>query len=191
MPGDDDGCFISIENACKELTIINEYTVNVDNNVFLNNKNKDATVTFEGGTYEGLTDAGVPIIQNGGVVNLKNAKFNATGSFDYGVIVRNAWFENAGTINIQNGTILDCGGGGMDNACIVRGTVNMYGGTITSPSSKKGGVGINAAEIKVVGGKIQNFTWGIYLEGRTNVSATIGNVTSMVFIKIHQLRLEM
>lgn len=53
----------------------------------------------------------------------------------------------------------------------------MYGGTITSPSSKKGGVGINAAEIKVVGGKIQNFDWGIYLEGRTNVSATIGNVT--------------
>ena len=178
MPGDDDGCFISIENACKELTIINEYTVNVDNNVFLNNKNKDATVTFEGGIYEALTNNGVPIIQNGGVVNLKNAKFNATGSFDYGVIVRNGWFENDGTINIQNGTILDCGGNiDIDGACIVRGTVNMYGGTITSPSSKKGGVGINAAEIKVVGGKIQNFTWGIYLEGRTNVSATIGNVT--------------
>lgn len=178
MPGDDDGCFISIENACKELTIINEYTVNVDNNVFLNNKNKDATVTFEGGTYEGLTDCGVPIIQNGGVVNLKNAKFNATGSFDYGVIVRNRWFDSDGTINIQNGTILDCGGNtDIDKACIVRGTVNMYGGTITSPSSKKGGVGINAAEIKVVGGKIQNFDWGIYLEGRTNVSATIGNVT--------------
>lgn len=177
MPGDDDGCFISIENACKELTIINEYTVNVDNNVFLNNKNKDATVTFEGGTYEGLTDCGVPIIQNGGVVNLKNAKFNATGSFDYGVIVRNGW-DSDGTINIQNGTILDCGGNtGFDKACIVKGTVNMYGGTITSPSSKKGGVGINAAEIKVVGGKIQNFDWGIYLEGRTNVSATIGNVT--------------
>lgn len=178
MPGDDDGCFISIENACKELTIINEYTVNVDNNVFLNNKNKDATVTFEGGTYEGLTDCGVPIIQNGGVVNLKNAKFNATGSFDYGVIVRNRWFDSDGTINIQNGTILDCGGNtDIDKACIVRGTVNMYGGTITSPSSKKGGVGINAAEIKVVGGKIQNFDWGIYLEGQTNVSATIGNVT--------------
>ena len=178
MPGDDDGCFISIENACKELTIINEYTVNVDNNVFLNNKNKDATVTFEGGTYEGLTDCGVPIIQNGGVVNLKNAKFNATGSFDYGVIVRNRWFDSDGTINIQNGTILDCGGNtDIDKACIVRGTVNMYGGTITSPSSKKGGVGINAAEIKVVGGKIQNFDWGIYLEGTTNVSATIGNVT--------------
>ena len=179
MPGDDDGCFISIENACKELTIINEYTVNVDNNVFLNNKNKDATVTFEGGTYEGLTDCGVPIIQNGGVVNLKNAKFNATGSFDYGIIVRNGWFDLDGTINIQNGTILDCGGNTTDleDGCIKGGTVNMYGGTITSPSSKKGGVGINAAEIKVVGGKIQNFTWGIYLEGRTNVSATIGNVT--------------
>lgn len=180
MPGDDDGCFISIENACKELTIINEYTVNVDNNVFLNNKNKDATVTFEGGTYEALTDGGVPIIQNGGVVNLKNAKFNATGSFDYGVIVRNGWFENDGTINIQNGTILDCGGDtGIGGGCIARGTVNMYGGTITSPSSKKGPItiGINAAKIKVVGGKIQNFDWGIYLESQTNVSATIGNVT--------------
>ena len=180
MPGDDDGCFISIENACKELTIINEYTVNVDNNVFLNNKNKDATVTFEGGTYEGLTDGGVPIIQNGGVVNLKNAKFNATGSFDHGIIVKNGWFDNDGTINIQNGTILDCGGNtGIGEGCIVGGTVNMYGGTITSTSSKKGPItiGINAAKIKVVGGKIQNFAWGIYLEGRTNVSATIGNVT--------------
>lgn len=181
MPGDDDGCFISIENACKELTIINEYTVNVDNNVFLNNKNKDATVTFEGGTYEALTNNGVPIIQNGGVVNLKNAKFNATGSFDYGVIVNNGWFGSDGTINIQNGTILDCGGntGIGGDACIIRGTVNMYGGTITSPSSKKGTItiGINAAKIKVVGGKIQNFDWGIYLEGQTNISATIGNVT--------------
>lgn len=55
----------------------------------------------------------------------------------------------------------------------------MYGGTITSPSSKKGPItiGINAAKIKVVGGKIQNYDWGIYLEGQTNVSATIGNVT--------------
>ena len=177
MPGDDDGCFISIENACKELTIINKYTVNVDNNIFLINKNKDATVTFEGGIYEALTNCGVTIIQNGGVVNLKNAKFNATGSFDYGTIVSNVWFGNDGTINIQNGTILDGGGNDIDEACIVRGTVNMYGGTITSLSSKKGGVGINAAEIKVVCGKIQNFTWGIYLEGQTNVSATIGNVT--------------
>ena len=180
MPGDDDGCFISIENACKELTIINEYTVNVDNNIFLINKNKDATVTFEGGTYEALTNNGVSIIQNGGVVNLKNAKFNATGSFMYGNIVGNSWYDLAGTINIQDGTILDCGGNtGNDAACIVRGTVNMYGGTITSPSSKKGTItiGINAAKIKVVGGKIQNFAWGIYLEGRTNVSATIGNVT--------------
>lgn len=53
----------------------------------------------------------------------------------------------------------------------------MYGGTITSPSSKKGAIGINAAKIKVVGGKIQNYDWGIFLEEQTNVSATIGNVT--------------
>ena len=179
MPGNDNGCFISIENACKELTIINKYTVNVDNNIFLINKNKDATVTFEGGTYEALTNYGVPIIQNGGVVNLKNAKFNATGSSDYGVIVNNGWFENDGTINIQNGTILDCGGNtGTGGGCIVGGTVNMYGGTITSSSLAKSTIiGINAAEIKVVGGKIQNFDWGIYLESQTNVSATIGNVT--------------
>lgn len=175
MPGDDDGCFISIENACKELTIINEYMVNVDNNVFLNNKNKDATVTFEGGTYEALTNNGGSIIQNVGVVNLKYVNFNATGSWDSGNIVQNSWFSLAGTINIQDGTILDNGGG--TESCVDRGTVNMYGGTITSSSSKKGGVGINAAEIKVVGGKIQNFDWGIYLEGTTNVSATIGNVT--------------
>ena len=174
MPGDDDGCFISIENACKELTIINEYTVNVDNNVFLNNKNKDATVTFEGGTYEALTGGGVPIIQNGGVVNLKYVNFNATGSFDYGTIVRNYW-DLAGTINIQDGTILDNRGG--TESCIYRGTVNMYGGTITSTSSKKGSIGIDAAEIKVVGGKIQNYDWGIYLDSSNNVSATIGNVT--------------
>nr|WP_295301996.1 Ig-like domain-containing protein [uncultured Blautia sp.] len=152
--------------------------MNVDNNVFLINKNKDATVTFEGGTYEALTNNGIPIIQNGGVVNLKNAKFNATGSFDYGVIVNNGWFENDGTINIQNGTILDCGGNtGTGVGCIVGGTVNMYGGTITSSLAKSTIIGINATEIKVVGGKIQNFTWGIYLEGTTNVSATIGNVT--------------
>ena len=177
MPGDDDGCFISIENACKELTIINEYTVNVDNNIFLINKNKDATVTFEGGTYEALTNNGVSIIQNGGVVNLKNAKFNATGSFMYGNIVGNSWYDLAGTINIQDGTILDCGGNtGNDAACIVRGTVNMYGGTITSTSSKKSAIGIQAGEIKIVGGKIQNFDWGIWLN-TTNVSATIGNVT--------------
>ena len=177
MPGDDDGCFISIENACKELTIINEYTVNVDNNIFLINKNKDATVTFEGGTYEALTNNGVSIIQNGGVVNLKNAKFNATGSFMYGNIVGNNWYDLAGTINIQDGTILDCGGNtGNDAACIVRGTVNMYGGTITSTSSKKSTIGIQAGEIKIVGGKIQNFDWGIWLN-TTNVSATIGNVT--------------
>lgn len=177
MPGDDDGCFISIENACKELTIINKYTVNVDNNIFLINKNKDATVTFEGGTYEALTNNGVSIIQNGGVVNLKNAKFNATGSFMYGNIVGNSWYDLAGTINIQDGTILDCGGNtGNDAACIVRGTVNMYGGTITSTSSKKSAIGIQAGEIKIVGGKIQNFDWGIWLN-TTNVSATIGNVT--------------
>lgn len=178
MPGYGKGCFISIENACKELTIINKYTVNVDNNIFLINKNKDATVTFEGGTYEALTKGEFPIIENGGVVNLKYVKFNVTDSEKYGngMIVRNfcSNLDLDGTINIQDGTILD-NRGAKEQPCIWGGTVNMYGGTITS-SEEKGATGIQAPKIKVVGGKISNFseaTHGFY----KNTSITIGNVT--------------
>ena len=179
MPGKDNGRFISIENACKELTIINKDTVNVDNNSFLINKNKDATVTFEGGTYEGLTDDGISIIENGGVVNLKNVKFNVTGSDDYGNIVYNFWSDLEGTINIQDGTILDNNNrnGNLPNyPCIYLGTVNMYGGTITS-SAGKGFRGIMALKIKVVGGKISNFYYAIDNSAVENSSTTIGNVT--------------
>ena len=177
MPGYDKGCFISIENACKELTIINKYTVNVDNNVFLINKNKDATVTFEGGTYEALTNEDVPIIENGGVVNLKYVKFNATGSIMCGMIVRNFWYDLDldGTINIQDGTILDNRGAMELRPCIWSGTVNMYGGTITS-SEEKGSTGIEAPNIKVVGGKISNFFEAIQGSYKTT-SITIGNIT--------------
>lgn len=178
MPGYGKGCFISIENACKELTIINKYTVNVDNNIFLINKNKDATVTFEGGTYEALTKGEFPIIENGGVVNLKYVKFNVTDSEKYGngMIVRNfcSNLDLDGTINIQDGTILD-NRGAKEQPCIWGGTVNMYGGTITS-SEEKGATGIQAPKIKVVGGKISNFSEavrGFY----KNTSITIGNVT--------------
>ena len=157
MPGYDKGYFISIENACKELTIINKYTVNVDNNIFLINKNKDATVTFEGGTYEALTKGEVPIIENGGVINLKYVKFNVDG-----------------TINIQDGTILD-NRGAKELPCIWRGTVNMYGGTITS-SEEEGSTGIQAPNIKVVGGKISNFSEAVHGSYK-NTSITIGNVT--------------
>ena len=178
MPGYDKGCFISIENACKELTIINKYTVNVDNNIFLINKNKDATVTFEGGTYEALTKGEVPIIENGGVVNLKYVKFNVTDSEKYGngMIVRNFCFnlDLDGTINIQDGTILD-NRGAKELPCIWRGTVNMYGGTITS-SEEKGSTGIEAPNIKVVGGKISNFFEAVHGSYK-NTSITIGNVT--------------
>ena len=178
MPGYDKGCFISIENACKELTIINKYTVNVDNNIFLINKNKDATVTFEGGTYEALTKGEVPIIENGGVVNLKYVKFNVTDSEKYGngMIVRNfcSNLDLDGTINIQDGTILD-NRGAKELPCIWRGTVNMYGGTITS-SEEKGSTGIEAPNIKVVGGKISNFFEAVHGSYK-NTSITIGNVT--------------
>ena len=178
MPGYDKGYFISIENACKELTIINKYTVNVDNNIFLINKNKDATVTFEGGTYEALTKGEVPIIENGGVVNLKYVKFNVTDSEKYGngMIVRNfcSNLDLDGTINIQDGTILD-NRGAKELPCIWRGTVNMYGGTITS-SEEEGSTGIQAPNIKVVGGKISNFSEAVHGSYK-NTSITIGNVT--------------
>lgn len=174
MPGFNKGAFIDIENACKELTIINKDTVNVDGNVFLCNENKDATVTFEGGTYEASTNSDGCIIINLGVVNLKNVKFNATGSIQNGTIVLNAVSNLDGTINIQNGTILDSGVS-TERACIKGGVVNMYGGTITS-SKGTGYIGIDAKEVKVVGGKIQNYDNGIWLN-TYNVSATIGNVT--------------
>ena len=178
MPGYDKGYFISIENACKELTIINKYTVNVDNNIFLINKNKDATVTFEGGTYEALTKGEVPIIENGGVINLKYVKFNVTDSEKYGngMIVRNfcSNLDLDGTINIQDGTILD-NRGARELPCIWRGTVNMYGGTITS-SEEEGSTGIQAPNIKVVGGKISNFSEAVHGSYK-NTSITIGNVT--------------
>ena len=178
MPGGSKGRFISIENACKELTIINKYTVNVDNNIFLINKNKDATVTFEGGTYEALTKGEVPIIENGGVVNLKYVKFNVTDSEKYGngMIVRNfcSNLDLDGTINIQDGTILD-NRGAKELPCIWRGTVNMYGGTITS-SEEKGSTGIEAPNIKVVGGKISNFSEAVHGSYK-NTSITIGNIT--------------
>ena len=58
----------------------------------------------------------------------------------------------------------------------------MYGGTITSTSSKvQSTIGIHGqGEIKIVGGKISNFktecrNYGYNLQ--PNVSATIGNVT--------------
>ena len=51
--------------------------------------------------------------------------------------------------------------------CVYGGTVNMYGGTITSTSSKKSTIGIQAGEIKIVGGKISKFTeCGIWLNSK-------------------------
>ena len=152
--------------------------MNVDNNIFLINKNKDATVTFEGGTYEALTKGEVPIIENGGVINLKYVKFNVTDSEKYGngMIVRNfcSNLDLDGTINIQDGTILD-NRGAKELPCIWRGTVNMYGGTITS-SEEEGSTGIQAPNIKVVGGKISNFSEAVHGSYK-NTSITIGNVT--------------
>ena len=94
-----------------------------------------------------------------------------------GMIVRNFWhdLDLDGTINIQDGTILDNRGAMELRPCIWSGTVNMYGGTITS-SEEKGSTGIEAPNIKVVGGKISNFFDAIHGSYK-NTSITIGNIT--------------
>lgn len=169
--------FITVKNACKELKIMNNqnYKVTIYWRTLLENENKDATVTFEGGIYEG-SPGDREVIRNGGTVNLKKVKIKTTnvGMYDAKTIVTNWYYNSDGILNIQDGTTLD-NGGASDN-CVYGGIVNMYGGTITSTSSKKSGIGIQAGEIKIVGGKIQNYGWGIWLN-TTNVSATIGNVT--------------
>ena len=169
--------FITVKNACKELKIMNNqnYKVTIYWRTLLENENKDATVTFEGGIYEG-SPGDREVIRNGGTVNLKKVKIKTTnvGMYDGKTIVTNWYYNSDGILNIQDGTTLD-NGGASDN-CVYGGIVNMYGGTITSTSSKKSAIGIQAGEIKIVGGKIQNYEWGIWLN-TTNVSATIGNVT--------------
>ena len=169
--------FITVKNACKELKIMNNqnYKVTIYWRTLLENENKDATVTFEGGIYEG-SPGDREVIRNGGTVNLKKVKIKTTnvGMYDGKTIVTNWYYNSDGILNIQDGTTLD-NGGAADN-CVYGGIVNMYGGTITSTSSKKSAIGIQAGEIKIVGGKIQNYEYGIWLN-TTNVSATIGNVT--------------
>ena len=169
--------FITVKNACKELKIMNNqnYKVTIYWRTLLENENKDATVTFEGGIYEG-SPGDREVIRNGGTVNLKKVKIKTTnvGMYDGKTIVTNWYYNSDGILNIQDGTTLD-NGGASDN-CVYGGIVNMYGGTITSTSSKKSVIGIQAGEIKIVGGKIQNYECGIWLN-TTNVSATIGNVT--------------
>ena len=169
--------FITVKNACKELKIMNNqnYKVTIYWRTLLENENKDATVTFEGGIYEG-SPGDREVIRNGGTVNLKKVKIKTTnvGMYDGKTIVTNWYYNSDGILNIQDGTTLD-NGGASDN-CVYGGIVNMYGGTITSTSSKKSAIGIQAGEIKIVGGKIQNYEYGIWLN-TTNVSATIGNVT--------------
>lgn len=169
--------FITVKNACKELKIMNNqnYKVTIYWRTLLENENKDATVTFEGGIYEG-SPGDREVIRNGGTVNLKKVKIKTTnvGMYDGKTIVTNWYYNSDGILNIQDGTTLD--NGGASDSCVYGGIVNMYGGTITSTSSKKSAIGIQAGEIKIVGGKIQNYEWGIWLN-TTNVSATIGNVT--------------
>ena len=167
--------FITVKNACKELKIMNNqnYKVTMKRITLLDNKN--ATVTFEGGIYEGRSSS-YDIICNDGIINLKNVKIKVTdvvpAKKESVRIVNN--FD--GTLNIQDGTTLD--NGGANAPVVVGGTVNMYGGTITS--SEGTGFGIFDPDVaKIVGGKISNFKTGpgIIYGIEQNGPLTIGNVT--------------
>ena len=171
--------FITVKNACKELKIMNNqnYKVTMKRIALLDNKN--ATVTFEGGIYEGRSkgqSGSFNIIWNDGIINLKNVKIKVTdvvpAKKESVRIVEN--FD--GTLNIQDGTTLD--NGGARAAVVEGGTVNMYGGTITS--SEGTGFGILDPDVaKIVGGKISNFKTGpgIAYSLEQNGPLTIGNVT--------------
>ena len=171
--------FITVKNACKELKIMNNqnYKVTMKRIALLDNKN--ATVTFEGGIYEGRSkgeSGSLNIIWNDGIINLKNVKIKVTdvvpAKKERVRIVEN--FD--GTLNIQDGTTLD--NGGARAAVVEGGTVNMYGGTITS--SEGTGFGIFDPDVaKIVGGKISNFKTGagIIYSLEQNGPLTIGNVT--------------
>ena len=167
--------FITVKNACKELKIMNNqnYKVTMKRITLLDNKN--ATVTFEGGIYEGRSSS-YDIICNDGIINLKNVKIKVTdvvpAKKESVRIVNN--FD--GTLNIQDGTTLD--NGGANAPVVVGGTVNMYGGTITS--SEGTGFGIFDPDVaKIVGGKISNFKTGpgIIYGIEQNGPLAIGNVT--------------
>lgn len=170
--------FITVKNACKELKIMNNqnYKVTMKRITLLDNKN--ATVTFEGGIYEGRSkgqSGSYNIICNDGIINLKNVKIKVTDVVPAKEDVRIV--DNFdGTLNIQDGTTLD--NGGANAPVVVGGTVNMYGGTITS--SEGTGFGIFDPDVaKIVGGKISNFKTeaGIMYGMEQNGPLTIGNVT--------------
>ena len=170
--------FITVKNACKELKIMNNqnYKVTMKRIALLDNKN--ATVTFEGGIYEGRSkgqSGSYNIICNDGIINLKNVKIKVTDVVPAKEDVRIV--DNFdGTLNIQDGTTLD--NGGANAPVVVGGTVNMYGGTITS--SEGTGFGIFDPDVaKIVGGKISNFKTeaGIMYGMEQNGPLTIGNVT--------------
>ena len=171
--------FITVKNACKELKIMNNqnYKVTMKRITLLDNKN--ATVTFEGGIYEGRSkgqSGSYNIICNDGIINLKNVKIKVTDVVPAKKAIVRIVDNFDGTLNIQDGTTLD--NGGARAPVVEGGTVNMYGGTITS--SEGTGFGILDPDVaKIVGGKISNFKTGpgIAYSLEQNGPLTIGNVT--------------
>ena len=171
--------FITVKNVCKELKIMNNqnYKVTMKRIALLDNKN--ATVTFEGGIYEGRSkgqSGSYNIIWNDGIINLKNVKIKVTDVVPAKKEIVRIVDNFDGTLNIQDGTTLD--NGGARAAVVEGGTVNMYGGTITS--SEGTGFGIFDPDVaKIVGGKISNFKTGPGIAYSTEQKGplTIGNVT--------------
>ena len=185
--------FIYVQSPCKKLTIKNEknYTVKVTCQV-LYNENKDAIVTFEKGIYiSSDTITGNDLIFNAGEINFKNASFHTTEQeweLGCGTIVRNYSLDasgriTSGRINIYDGINFENGYNTWST--IYGGTVNMYGGTITT--IKQSGTGIKADIVNIVGGTIENFLDGIEVAS-SNPTLSIGR--NATFKNATDIRLE-
>ena len=178
IKGGDGRYLIDVQNACKELKIINESHLVHGECRLLQNNNEKAIVTFMKGTYS--FESEVLPIWNRGVVNLKQVGFEVAcdGGRSGGIIHNLDNKDNpniGGTVYIEDGTRLESHGGGV--SCIVGGIVNMRGGTITAtldnPMCNGIAYGIRARHATVVGGTIENFSQGI-IAPNTNVKAIIG-----------------
>ena len=175
---------IYVQSACSNLTINgNGHTIKqTGGNNVLNNAST-AIITLNGGTYEATTDTGYPVITNtkGGTLNIYDATIRVTGTKDSGQAI-NSKNKNS-TLNIYSGLIDN---GPMSKyKCVLGGTVNMYGGTITA--QQKASAAIGAETVNFTGGTIQNSKYGIQANSSTGSitiggSATFANNTADIYL---------
>lgn len=150
--------FIMIKKPCDKLIIDgNDHVIQQEKEEasILSNQAK-ANVILKGGTYECETDS-VAMMYNtyGGIVSIYDSVLRQIAPKGKGVIFHN----DDSILNIYSGMIE--GGKVSDFFCIYGGTVNIYGGSISSGSMYS--TAIRAKDVKFMGGEIVNSGRGIEL----------------------------